>query len=103
MSNLATLSLKLVADSGFESESEGHRITDDQWTRINRILNEDGTPAPEATPIIKDTAHAETIIAELRNRIDKTCSWQDRVAMRGALTLLTCGALPQLPSTKKDG
>ncbi|WP_303107698.1 hypothetical protein [Kingella sp. (in: b-proteobacteria)] len=35
----ADLYLKLTADSGYKSE-ETHRISPDQWARIQEILNE---------------------------------------------------------------
>ena len=38
----ATLSMKLKADSGYES-TETHRVSPDQWSRICAIANE--TPA----------------------------------------------------------
>ena len=38
-SNDADLYLKLTANSGYKSE-ETHRISPDQWARIQEILNE---------------------------------------------------------------
>jgi hypothetical protein len=35
----AEIKINLKADSGYRS-NETHRITPDQWTRINQILNE---------------------------------------------------------------
>lgn len=35
----ASLSMRLVADSGYES-TESHRVSADQWARIVKIANE---------------------------------------------------------------
>ena len=35
----ASLSMRLVADSGYES-TEAHRVSADQWARILKIANE---------------------------------------------------------------